>query len=148
MNELELTLRLVTDADAALLMDWRNDAATRSNSRSGEPVHPDQHNAWLSRVISSTDHVIRIAERRGVPVGVVRADRIEGGWELSWTVSPLSRGKGVGGRMLRTFAAGLDGRLAAVIRSDNHASRRIAETAGFRPTGDSPVSNFELWVRE
>jgi RimJ/RimL family protein N-acetyltransferase len=131
-----------------MLLDWRNDAATRSNSRNSGLINFEQHNAWLSGILASADHIIRIAEAGGRPIGVVRADRIAGGWELSWAVAPQARGRGLGSRMLRSFTASLDGRLLATVRKDNFASARIAGTAGFKRISGSDDPDFDHWVRE
>jgi RimJ/RimL family protein N-acetyltransferase len=142
-----LILRPVTMADARLLHDWRNDPETRRNSRSGNVVPWSDHQAWLAAVIGSSDWVIRIAQWDGEPVGVVRAERLSHGWELSWTVAPHARGHGIGGRMLRIFVVGLDGRLAAIIRRDNVASAEIAAAIGLIRIGADERHEFERWVR-
>ena len=148
MNDNNLKLRPATMADAALLLQWRNGADTRVNSRNSEPIDVGQHETWLSRILASPDHVVRIAEAGGHPVGVVRADRTAQGWELSWTVAPKARGRGVGGGMLGVFVASLDGRLTAVIRKGNLASSKIAAKVGLELTGSTPEDDFELWSRE
>jgi RimJ/RimL family protein N-acetyltransferase len=142
-----LSLRAVSMADARLLLAWRNDPVTRSASRNGDRVGRDEHEAWLTRMLASADHVIRIAEADGAPVGVVRADRSNDGWKLSWTVAPQARGRGFGSRMLVCFVRSLDGRLLAVIRKDNAGSRKIAAAAGLKHTGGADDPQYEHWTR-
>lgn len=143
-----VTLRPASAADSDLLLAWRNDPLTRRGSRHMGLVPLDEHNAWLTRVLQSPDQVIRIAEAGGEPVGVVRAARSGGEWELSWTVAPLARGRGVGASMLMVFVAGLAGRLTATIRKDNLASAKIAAAAGLKLAGDASDPDFGLWTRE
>jgi UDP-2,4-diacetamido-2,4,6-trideoxy-beta-L-altropyranose hydrolase len=143
-----IALRPASLADAELLLAWRNDPQSRLASRSTAVVQPREHREWLSRILASGDHKLMIAESGGRPAGVVRADRIDRGWELSWTVAPEARGRGVGRRMLVTFVAALDGRLAAAIRKDNAASRRMAAAAGLNRLSSSGDPEFEEWVRE
>src|SRR5262249_55124823 len=112
MSAVNLTLRWATMADAGMLVDWRNDFEARNNSRNNSLIDLNQHEEWLSRALAAPGHIIKIAEASGEPVGVVRADRSERGWELSWIVAPKARGQGIGGRMLREFVVGLDGCLA------------------------------------
>ena len=119
MSEINIALRPVSMSDAATLLAWRNDPSTRNNSRGREPIPLEQHLAWLSRVLASTDHVMRMVDSGGHPVGVVRADRTADGWELSWTVASQARGQGIGRKMLRTFVAQFEGHLTAYIRKDN-----------------------------
>src|SRR5712691_11123998 len=104
---MNLVLRPVTLADAQLLHAWRNDPATRAGSRSSDTVSLSSHIAWLTKVLASSNYIIRIAEAGGKPVGVVRADKIAEGWELSWTVAPDRRRQGIGPRMVAMFASGL-----------------------------------------
>jgi UDP-2,4-diacetamido-2,4,6-trideoxy-beta-L-altropyranose hydrolase len=148
MPQADLTLRPARMADARLLLEWRNDSATRLNSRKNAPITLDEHRAWLSRVLQSSDHLVRIAEASSTPVGVVRGLRIPEGWELSWTVAPGARGRGFGGQMLQHFTMGLSGRLVAMIRKGNFASAKIAANAGLRLVAGSSNPDFELWVRE
>jgi RimJ/RimL family protein N-acetyltransferase len=143
-----ITLRRASLADADLLLAWRNDPQSRIASRNAACVQSDEHQGWLSRTLASGDHKLMIAEICGRPAGVVRADRIAQGWELSWTVAPEARGRGVGGRMLAEFVAALEGRLVATIRRDNVASRRIASAAGLSRLAATGNSDFEEWVRE
>lgn len=134
-------------ADAPLLLAWRNDAAARQASRNADQVSWSEHEAWLTRMLASTDHLMRIAEADGMPVGVVRADRGDGSWELSWTVAPQARGRGFGSHMLRRFVQSLDGRLVAVIRKDNAASIKIAAAAGLKFEREAGDFGYELWTR-
>jgi L-amino acid N-acyltransferase YncA len=143
-----VSLRAVSMVDAMLLLGWRNDPVTRRASRNTDPVSWNEHKAWLTRVLVSSDHVMRIAEVAGAPVGVVRAARSGDEWELSWTVAPDARGRGFGSIMLKTFVAELDGRLAAVIRKNNPASAKIASAAGLKCAGDAADTGYELWTRE
>lgn len=62
--------------------------------------------------------------------GFCRADHSDGVAELSWTVAPERRGKGVGSRMVSLAASQIDGPIRAEVKAGNEASRKIAEAAG------------------
>jgi RimJ/RimL family protein N-acetyltransferase len=143
-----ITLRLASLADADLLFAWRNDTQSRQASRNVDCVKREEHQSWLSRTLGSDDHRLMIAEVCGKPAGVVRADRVPQGWELSWTVAPQARGHGVGRRMLVMFVSVLEGRLVATIRSDNVASMRMAAAAGLSRLHSAEDPQFEQWARE
>lgn len=142
-----VSLRAVSMADVALLLEWRNDPVTRRASRHVDEVGRSEHEAWLTRILASADHVIRIAEADGIPVGVVRADRRGRGWELSWTIASQARGRGFGSHMLSCFVQSLDGRLTAVIRKDNAASKKIAAAADLKFKGEADEREWEIWER-
>lgn len=132
MTEKCLEFRPVVLSDAPMLLEWRNDPATRTASRNGSLVTPQDHEAWLRDSSSNPDRKLSIVLEGGSPVGTVRADRRGEGWELSWTVAPSCRGRGLGPAMVCQFAATLSGPSFAEIKPDNRASIRIAEAAGLR----------------
>jgi UDP-2,4-diacetamido-2,4,6-trideoxy-beta-L-altropyranose hydrolase len=127
-----LHLRPATAADAALLLAWRNDEATRLASHNTEPVHPEDHARWIDALLRNPARRLFIAEASGEPVGSVRADRDEDGscHELSWTVAPAARGRGIGACMVRLLLAEVSGPVRAEVKPGNPASVRIAEAAG------------------
>jgi Acetyltransferase (GNAT) domain len=60
-------------------------------------------------------------------------DLLDDVWEMSWTVAPEHRGKGVGAAIVQLAVSRMTGeRVFAEIKAANFASRRIAEKSGFR----------------
>jgi RimJ/RimL family protein N-acetyltransferase len=125
-----IALRPATLQDADLLLEWRNDPATREASHSTARVPRDEHLAWLSATLANADRKLVIAEENGAPVGTVRAERANGVWNLSWTVAPQARGRGVAKRMVALLASRISGPIRAEVKAENIASARIAEHAG------------------
>ena len=129
----ELTLRPATLDDAPRLLAWRNDPATRQASHGSAEVTPEEHRAWLKRTLQDPDRQLWVVCQGDEAVGTVRADSdVEGTTELSWTVAPEARGRGVGKRMVAFAASCLEGALRAEVKRSNHASAKIAEGAGLR----------------
>lgn len=128
----ELRLRSATLRDAALLLEWRNDSHTRTASRNTHVVERDDHLKWLASSLDNKNRILLVAEEDGVPVGTVRADLIDGIHELSWTVAPSARGRGVGKRMVALFARQFPGTVRAEVKKSNDASARIAQFAGMK----------------
>ncbi|MEZ5776597.1 MAG: GNAT family N-acetyltransferase [Hyphomicrobiaceae bacterium] len=126
----EVTLRPAGLEDARLLLEWRNDPVTRSASHNGAPVGRAEHEAWLARSLADPGRRLYVAETAGEPVGTVRADRDGEAWELSWTVAPGARGRGLGTAMVVALARLLDGPVRAEVKAGNRSSARIAEAAG------------------
>jgi len=140
-----LVLRPAAKADARLLYEWRNDPEARKNSRHADRVSWETHEAWLARTLASPECIIRIVEEQGRPVGMLRADQCTQGWELSWTVAPCARCRGIGRRMLQQFVATLARPLVAVIRAGNVPSIKIASATGLLRVGPADQPGFELW---
>jgi RimJ/RimL family protein N-acetyltransferase len=129
MNE-TITLRPATIDDADMLLEWRNDPETRKASHNTDHVQRDDHISWLSRTLGNPNRRLYVAEENGSPIGTVRADLADGVWELSWTVSPKARGRGVAKRMVAVLATKISEPIRAEVKTGNIASARIAEHAG------------------
>lgn len=132
----EVALRPATRDDAAALLAWRNDPETRAASRSQAAVSPDEHLAWLDRQLARTDGALLVAEREGAAVGQVRLDpAADGTTEVSLTVAPEHRGRGLAEALLRAAEAHARAagrvRLSAWIRAGNERSVRAFRHAGY-----------------
>lgn len=141
--------------DADLLLDWRNDEVTRQNSLDHRPVQRAEHQRWLSDSLTSGRRRILIFEEDGQPCGVLRGDALGDAplvTELSWTVAPKHRGRGIGRRMLTLALAEFAGILIARILASNGSSLAMAHAVGFRRldvgASASPVPGPELtwWI--
>ncbi|WP_457252517.1 GNAT family N-acetyltransferase [Pedococcus sp. P5_B7] len=165
----EVEVRAATLADAELLWHWRNDPATRENSRSHEPVPLESHLAWLETSLARADRRLLVGEVAGRPVGTVRWDHEAAGeWEVSITVAPDSRGRGVAAGLLAAGEAwlareatpmdppaspggpgdraGVAAYLAAV-HTANAASRRLFLGSGYLPDLPADADGFERFVK-
>lgn len=135
-----MILREATMQDAELLFSWRNDHLTRMQSIQQDEVPWHGHLAWLEKSLQSESRKIYIAESEGIPVGTVRFDFGETCVEMSWTLAPEQRGRGLGSLLLKTGVQLIHGsQVIARIKSSNVASIRIAEKVGFvriRQEGD------------
>ena len=150
-----ITLRAATSDDAALLLEWANDPATRAASFDRDPIAWNAHVEWLAGVLEDPDRRLWIAEEAGVAVGQVRIDRSpDGVGVVSIGLADGARGRGLGSAVLRnglSAAAGTLGisRARAVVRASNVASRRLFEGAGFRAVaGEPPADSPETLVLE
>ncbi|MGH8491025.1 MAG: GNAT family N-acetyltransferase [Gammaproteobacteria bacterium] len=142
----DLRLRLANTADAADLLRWRNDDDTRKFSLHREVVTWSAHLDWLSRVLRDDNTELYVAETAGLPAGTVRIDHRNGVKELSWTVAPECRGRGLGSLIVGMAVQRTAPPLFARIHPLNDASRRIAAKTGFVEVGDE--DGWSLWCRE
>lgn len=144
----DVHLRPVTMKDWEILLQWRNDTETRNNSHHIELVGEEEHKVWLESVLSNNNRQMYLALEYDTPVGVVRADfdKDNDVYELSWTVSPDMRGKGIGKIIVKILAQKLNYRIRAEVKKNNTASVKIAEYAGMtlqkEENGTLHYSNF------
>ena len=128
------SVRLATDADADLLLAWRNDPETRAWSRTTDPVAPADHQAWLDRSLRNPDRRLLIAEQHHKPVGTVRFDRDGRHWEVSITVAPEARGRKLAVPILLAAERVLEphATVRACVHRDNAASLSLFRRAGYQ----------------
>ena len=145
--------RTATADDAPRLFEWRNDAATRAASLDWSEIEWEDHLAWLDRTLDDPDTFLCVASVDGEPVGTCRFDVIDGSAEVSITVAPSARGRGLGGPILaasrEAFVSWRGERmpLTATIRDSNVASIRLFTAAGFELVSSDPerrISHYTL----
>ncbi len=148
-------VRPATEDDAELLLAWRNDPEARRWSRSPGTIDLATHRAWLVRTLASPDrHLLVVETPDGTPVATTRYDRLDAGagaWEVSISVGPEMRGRGLGGATLRASdgwflaAEPAADRVVAHVRPANEASRRLFERNGYAPatSGEPDMLRFE-----
>jgi RimJ/RimL family protein N-acetyltransferase len=158
-----LRVRPATQRDAVLLHTWRNDPEVRSLSRSSDPIDLATHAAWLERSLADASRhllVVETADPEPVPVGTTRYDLVSGGgpdaartrWEVSITVAPEMRGRGLGSATLQASDAWLasaepaTSEIVAFVRPANAGSRRLFERNGYRAT-PSAEPDMDCFVR-
>jgi RimJ/RimL family protein N-acetyltransferase len=142
-----LRAREATEADAGLLLGWRNDPRTRQSSRSTAVVALDEHLAWLRGVLADPGRLLLVVEHEDEPAATVRFDRRDGdGWEVSITLAPEQRGRGLSGAVLAEGERVARERLGirvvfAAVHQDNTASAKLFERAGYLEAAPA-VSGF------
>lgn len=137
-----ITARRAGLDDASQLFEWRNDPAVRAASRTTAAFTWSSHLAWFRSALENSGRVMTIVESSGRPAATVRFDRLperSDAWEVSITVSPDFRGKGMAGQALRAAEELLlreypDAAVSLVAEMllSNHASRRLFAAAGYQ----------------
>jgi spore coat polysaccharide biosynthesis predicted glycosyltransferase SpsG/RimJ/RimL family protein N-acetyltransferase len=152
-----LRVRPVSPADAAALLEWRNDPQTRASSRMQDLISWAEHSAWLARVIASPERHLLVVEDHAVqPVGSVRWDACgadRSAWEVSIGLAPHARSRGWGAEVLRLGTMELAEIetaarvLVAHVHESNGASARLFDEAGYRIVGGPSAEGFLRWER-
>lgn len=118
-------IRPATRDDARRLFDWRNDESTRNMSKNKGLIPWEDHMGWLDRRLKMDQPNLFVFEVDGQPVATFRID----GRDLSYTVAPEHRGRGVAKLMLNEVRSRF-GSLRAHVFSDNVPSIKVAQSAG------------------
>jgi len=148
-GEAPMMTRRATREDAATILTWRNDPYVRSVSRDHGIIGWEAHLAWFERIVESPDHLLLIAEKNAVPVGVVRFDRLsDQHYEISLYLNPTAAGRRLGLPMIRSAQNALsrekghDLVILAETLPRNAASQRLFRDAGYAQFGN----HFELQI--
>jgi UDP-2,4-diacetamido-2,4,6-trideoxy-beta-L-altropyranose hydrolase len=136
----QVTLRPATDLDGPLLLEWRNDPEAVRFSVTGRGVTAVEHRDWLAARLADPDTLLWIAEEGAATVGQVRVDLEHGTGTVSIGIAQAHRGRGVASAVLQAMLVEIERdprarRLRAVAHSENTASRRAFERAGFHRRG-------------
>jgi spore coat polysaccharide biosynthesis predicted glycosyltransferase SpsG/RimJ/RimL family protein N-acetyltransferase len=129
------TIRPAQAGDAAALLGIANDPVTRSRSRNGSRIGPEEHSDWFDGVLRRSGTPFWVAESDGLVIGHVRFEDLGTAFELSYGLDPIARGLGWSRTLveqgLQRLRSIRDLPVVAVAHESNHVSRRVLEGAGF-----------------
>lgn len=143
-------LREAVTTDAPALLEWRNDPATRMNSRSTDLIDETEHRIWLEASLKNESVSLLILEVAGAGAGTSRWHPVgPDSWEVSLTLAPKFRGQGMSDVLLALSERWLVQQrgsraitAVAVVHSANSPSRRLFESAGYRVTSGADQDGF------
>jgi UDP-2,4-diacetamido-2,4,6-trideoxy-beta-L-altropyranose hydrolase/UDP-4-amino-4,6-dideoxy-N-acetyl-beta-L-altrosamine N-acetyltransferase len=145
------TLRLLTPKDSQMILKWRNSDRVRLCMTNKEIIKPEQHEAWLNKVLVSKNDMYFIYEENGKPIGVVcfndiNKEKREARW--GFYIGEENTQKGTGTRMcLKSLVYAYKELGLKVINADvfnnNLASIKLHFKLGFnvRPAEESDSNN-------
>ena len=123
-----------------MIWEWRNDPITRKMSVNDAKVSWEEHSFWYKKVLLDNSRKLYLGEEGGIPVGVVRFDKSDNEefvFEVSINISPASRGKGFGQKLLNNGIKRLLKEVAnckfikAKVKKDNKSSNKLFNSCGF-----------------
>lgn len=138
-SEAKLQARLARLDDEALLLSWANDPLVRANAFNPEIITAETHQNWFCKRLRDTGHCkIYIVETqcRLFPIGQVRFERVEGAWEIHYSLASFARGLGLAKNLLsiaiKRFRIGKNGaQVFGRVKQGNLPSQKVFEKLGF-----------------
>ena len=138
-----LNLREVKKSDWKVLLEWRNDKITRQNSFNSDLVSVSEHKKYIKNTITNPNRTLLILEYNQIPVGTIREDRLENDeLELSYTISPIYRGKKISQIMMSLYLIERKGSFLCEIKEENTPSIKMIEKLGFKLFNTENKVNF------
>ncbi len=141
-----VTLRPADRDDIRRLWEWANEPGTRAASFSPEPIAWERHERWFPIKLRDPHCLIFIAGAGSEDnlLGQVRFEREGEDAVISVALDARFRGRGYGPVVIRRASATAlrrwpVGRIVALIRTDNPASRQAFLKAGFTDDGMAEV---------
>lgn len=133
----QIVMRRAEDTDCEQVHLWRNHSLIRSVSKDAAVIPFEKHQAWFAQMLQSDTQHLLIGERGNQPIGVVRFDLDGSIAVVSIYLIPDILGSGLGAGLLSAAESWLRmaypdiASIRADVRSDNHASCRLFEFAGY-----------------
>ncbi|ELS34320.1 MULTISPECIES: GNAT family N-acetyltransferase [Pseudanabaena] len=137
-----LKLRRVNEQDCEILWNWVNDPAVRSSSFFSDLISWEEHVKWFINKLDLINCYYFIAlNNHDKPIGQIRFDvnsQLQA--EVDISIDIQERGKGYASHLIKLsvehlFAHTLVKSINAFIKSDNQASIKSFQKAGFRYIG-------------
>jgi RimJ/RimL family protein N-acetyltransferase len=122
------------------------------NSFNSKAIPWDVHEGWYAKKLTSPDCRVWIMELGRMPIGQIRYERISADTaEISLSVAPLMRGRGLGTLLLNMTLPMAAGELRVkwvrgIALSGNKASQRAFVKASFTMTERQLIDNRECLV--
>ena len=142
-TETPLRVRHARLSDEALLLNWANDPETRQNSFSPDPIPAEDHRRWFYSRLRDLDgcRLYVVETEDGIPIGQVRFERQDPAWEISYSIAPQFRKRGLGRPLLKAALLKMRSEYPGAlvlgrVKPENLPSRKIFESLDFDTLSD------------
>ena len=134
----DIEMRIARPEDSEKLFDWRNHPSIRAASRKSDVINWEDHQQWFASVLASSDRLLLIGQREGLPIGVVRFDIQGTEAEVSIYIVPDNKQAGLGRELLQGAENWLIAnrpelnKISACALGGNERSQRLFSGAGYQ----------------
>ena len=134
-----LKARLARLDDENILLQWANDPLVRKYAFQPDAIDPDTHHKWFYKRLDDYEkcRLYIVETENDFPIGQVRFDKIEDGWEISYSLDPRVRGRKLGKSLLQkaisTFKENtFPTQIFARVKNINISSCKLLEKINFQ----------------
>lgn len=134
---IKLKLRNLEEKDKNLLFKWANLKLVIKNSLSKKKITNTIHEQWFNKKIKSKTDILKIIVYENIPIGVIRLEKKNSNYFISYLIAPRYRKKGNAYKSLKIFLAFLKKRkkhfkVFALVKKDNNPSVKIFDKLKFK----------------
>lgn len=149
LSKRSLSLRKVRGSDIKLLFKWVNDPAVRANARNSKSVTWREHSAWFKEKLADSNTYMYILTERKQAVGIIRFDKKDKKFVISYSIDKSYRGQGLGKLILIEGLKKLSltvrqPHFIAQVKQGNIASEKIFNKLGFKLKGKELINNIKF----
>jgi len=149
LSKRSLSLRKVIGSDIKLLFKWVNDPAVRANARNPKSVTWREHSTWFREKLDDPTTYMYILTERKRAIGIIRFDKKDQKFVISYSIDKSYRGQGLGKLILIEGLKKLSltvrqPRFIAQVKQGNIASEKIFNTLGFKLKGKELINNIKF----
>jgi len=135
-TERNISIRQASSGDLLTYFRWANDPSVRQNAVNTAPIPLEGHTSWFKAKLKNKHAKLYVIEKGNIPIGQVRLDKAESGWEVDYSIDKRFRGKGFGEIMLRLtiieFRKKHSDPVVAKVKSLNVASNKVFLKLNFK----------------
>lgn len=146
---MDLRIRKANINDLNLYFEWTNDSEVRNKSFHSDKITFENHSIWFNKKINDESTQMYVFEYNKNPCGQVRIGIENSTSIIGISIDSKYRGKGLGKTMLemasREFFKKYNFPIFAYIKTDNIASVKIFEKAGFNFVCNDSINNKECF---
>lgn len=147
MNKFKL--RKLNQTHKEILYKWHNLKSVTKNSLKGKKVNIIEHNKWFSKQLVSRN-LIKIIYVGKSPAGVIRLEKKNSFYLLSYMIAPKYRRKGIAYKAIKQLISNLNEKrikkVVAIVKKKNIPSLKIFHKLEFEKTPEFENRNFLKFI--
>lgn len=132
----EFEIKLAQIEDMKDIYDLSNDDLVRANSFNQEKIQWEDHQKWFKNKLEDEKSLFYVIRNDSDLIAQIRFDMNDEDAEISISIAPNFRGKGLGANLLKITSEKVISekeakKIIAYVKNDNAASKTIFEKAGY-----------------